>query len=135
MQLNKVLLAGNLTRDPELRYTPQGTAVCTMSLALNRNYKSGEGSKQEVCYVRVVAWAKLAEICGQYLAKGRPVFIEGRLQSRSWQTQDGSKRNTLEVVAVNIQFLGSKPKPEPEKEPEIEMTAEEFVNNDDSVPF
>lgn len=105
--LNKVFLIGNLTRDPELRYTPSGTAVTTFSLAMSRSFNSPGGEKKEdVCYVRVVCWAKLAQICSEYLFKGRPVFIEGRLQSRSWQAQDGSKRNTLEVIAQNVQFLG-----------------------------
>lgn len=105
--LNKVLLMGNLTRDPELRYAPNGTAVTTFTIAMGRVFNSATGEKKEdVCYVRVVSWAKLAQICGEYLFKGRPVFIEGRLQSRSWQAQDGSKRNTLEVVAQNVQFLG-----------------------------
>ena len=105
--LNKVLLMGNLTRDPELRYAPNGTAVTTFSIAIGRVFSSPTGEKKEdVCYVRIVCWAKLAQICGEYLFKGRPVFVEGRLQSRSWQAQDGSKRNTMEVVAQNVQFLG-----------------------------
>jgi len=105
--LNKVFLIGNLTRDPELRYTPSGTAVTTFSLAMSRSFNTPTGEKKEdVCYARVVCWAKLAQICSEYLFKGRPVFVEGRLQSRSWQAQDGSKRNTLEVIAQNVQFLG-----------------------------
>ncbi|MBI4314248.1 MAG: single-stranded DNA-binding protein [Candidatus Omnitrophica bacterium] len=111
--LNRVFLIGNLTRDPELRYIPSGTAVATFTVASNRSYtlQSGE-KKDEACFVRVVVWAKRAELCGQYLSKGSPVFVEGRLQSRSWETPDGQKRSTLEVVALNIQFLakgGSKP--------------------------
>jgi len=105
--LNKVLLMGNLTRDPELRYAPNGTAVTTFTIAMSRAFNTATGDKkEEVCYVRVVCWAKLAQICSEYLFKGRPVFVEGRLQSRSWQAQDGTKRNTLEVVAQNVQFLG-----------------------------
>ncbi|MFH1062588.1 MAG: single-stranded DNA-binding protein [Candidatus Omnitrophota bacterium] len=105
--LNKVLLMGNLTRDPELRYAPSGTAVTTFTIAMSRAFNSTAGEKKEdVCYVRVVCWAKLAQICSEYLFKGRPVFVEGRLQSRSWQAPDGAKRNTMEVVAQNIQFLG-----------------------------
>ena len=105
--LNKVLLMGNLTRDPELRYAPSGTAVTTFTIAMSRAFNSNAGEKKEdVCYVRVVCWAKLAQICSEYLFKGRPVFVEGRLQSRSWQANDGTKRNTLEVIAQNIQFLG-----------------------------
>ena len=107
--LNKVMLIGNITRDPELRYTPQGRAVVTLGLAVNRNFKSQTGEKkQETCFINVVAWAQLAEICNQYLQKGRPVFVEGRLQSRSWQDQEGKKRSVIEVVADNVQFLGSR---------------------------
>ncbi len=105
--LNKVFLMGNLTRDPELRYAPNGTAVATFTIAMNRVYNSTTGEKkEEVSYVRVVCWAKLAQICSEYLFKGRPVFVEGRLQSRSWQANDGTKRNALEVIAQNVQFLG-----------------------------
>ena len=104
---NKVFLMGNLTRDPELRYIPSGTAVATFTVASNRVYTSSAGEKkEEACFVRVVPWARQAELCGEYLTKGSPVFVEGRLQSRSWETPDGQKRSTLEVVAQNIQFLG-----------------------------
>ena len=106
--LNKVFLIGNLTRDPELRYTPSGIAVVNLRLAINRRYKDKTGElKDEVCYVTATAWDKQAEVCNQYLHKGRPVFIEGRLQSRSWETNDGQKRNTIDVRAERIQFLGS----------------------------
>jgi single-strand DNA-binding protein len=105
--LNKVFMIGNLTRDPELRYIPSGTAVASFTLASNRVYSSAAGEKkEEACFVRVVAWARQAELCGEYLTKGSPVFVEGRLQSRSWETPDGQKRSTLELVAQNIQFLG-----------------------------
>ncbi len=104
--LNKVFLIGNLTRDPELRYIPSGSAVATFTVAVNRVYKSQAGEKKEqVSFIRVVVWGRRAEVCGEYLSKGSPVFVEGRLQSRDWQTQDGQKRNTVEVVADNIQFL------------------------------
>ena len=111
--LNKVLLMGNLTRDPELRYIPSGTAVATFTVASNRAYTLASGEKrEEACFVRVVAWARQAELCGQYLSKGSPVFVEGRLQSRSWETPDGQKRSTIEVIAQNVQFLGkAAPKP------------------------
>ena len=105
--LNKVFMIGNLTRDPELRYIPSGTAVASFTLASNRVDSSAAGEKkEEACFVRVVAWARQAELCGEYLTKGSPVFVEGRLQSRSWETPDGQKRSTLELVAQNIQFLG-----------------------------
>lgn len=103
---NKVLLMGNLTRDPELRYIPSGQAVTSFSIAVNRAYTGQTGEKkEEVSFIRVVVWARLAEICNEYLKKGSPVFVEGRLQSRTWDAQDGTKRSTLEVVAQSVQFL------------------------------
>ena len=109
--LNKVFLMGNLTRDPELRYIPSGTAVAGFTVAAGRTYTSSTGEKkEETCFVRVVAWARQAELCGEYLSKGSPIFVEGRLQSRSWETPDGQKRSTLELVAQNIQFLGRLPR-------------------------
>ena len=104
--LNKVLLIGNLTRDPELRYIPSGSAVATFTVAVNRVYKDQAGEKKEqVSFIRVVVWGRRAEVCGEYLSKGSPVFVEGRIQSRDWETQEGQKRSTVEVVADNIQFL------------------------------
>ncbi|OIO39714.1 MAG: hypothetical protein AUJ72_00145 [Candidatus Omnitrophica bacterium CG1_02_46_14] len=104
--LNKVLLIGNLTRDPELRYVPSGSAVANFTLAMNRVYKLQTGEKkEEVSFVKVIVWGRMAEVCGEYLHKGNPVFVEGRLQSRSWDGPDGQKRSVLEVIAVNIQFL------------------------------
>ncbi len=105
--LNRVLLMGNLTRDPEVRQTAGGMTVANLGLAVNRNYNTKTGEKkEEVCFVRVVVWGKQAENCGQYLSTGSTVFVEGRLQSRSWETDDGQKRNTLEVVALSVQFMG-----------------------------
>jgi single-strand DNA-binding protein len=104
--LNRVLLIGNLTRDPELRYIPSGSAVATFTLGVNRVYKTQTGEKKEqASFIRIVVWGRRAEVCGEYLSKGSPCFVEGRLQSRDWQTQDGQKRNTVEVIADNIQFL------------------------------
>jgi len=106
--LNKVFLIGNLTKDPELRYTPSGTAVVNLRLATNRRFKDRNGElKEEACFLTVVVWDKQAETCNQYLRKGRPVFIEGRLQSRSWEDNSGQKRNVLEVRAERVQFLGA----------------------------
>ena len=106
--LNKVLLIGNLTRDPELRYIPSGSAVTSFTVASNRVYKTQTGEKkEEVSFVRVVVWGRLAEVCNDYLKKGRPVFVEGRLQSRSWEAPDGQKKSALEVIATNIQFLNA----------------------------
>ncbi len=104
--LNKVMLIGSLTRDPELRYVPSGSAVASFTLAMNRVYKLQTGEKkEEVSFVKVIVWGRMAEVCGEYLAKGSPVFVEGRLQSRSWDGPDGQKRSAMEVIAVNIQFL------------------------------
>ncbi len=101
--LNKVLLIGNLTVDPELRYTPQGTAVATFSVATNRNWTDQAGQPQEaVEFTRCVAWAKLAEVCSQILKKGRKVYVEGRLQTREWESHDKTKRRTTEVVIDNM---------------------------------
>lgn len=106
VNLNKVFLVGNLTRDPELRYTPQGTAVTTLRIAVNRPFKSKDGQMQkDTCFVNVVVWSQMAEVCNQYLQKGRGVFVEGRLQSRSWQNNEGKNRSVLEVVAVRVQFM------------------------------
>ena len=108
--LNRVLLIGNLTRDPDLRYTPKGTAVTEIGLAVNRVYTGEDGErKEETTFVDVTLWARLAEIAGQYLKKGRPVFVEGRLQLDTWDDkQTGQKRSKLRVVAENIQLLGSR---------------------------
>src|SRR3989344_437544 len=107
--LNKVLLIGNLTRDPELRYTPSGAAVCTFSVATNRSYTAADGTKKEETeFIRIVSWNKLAELCSQLLAKGRKVYVEGRLQTRSWETPDGQSKQTTEVVIDDMRILDSK---------------------------
>lgn len=101
--LNKILLIGNLTVDPELRYTPQGTAVATFSVATNRNWTDQAGQPQEaVEFTRCVAWSKLAEVCSQILKKGKKVYVEGRLQTREWEAQDKTKRRTTEVIIENM---------------------------------
>ncbi len=106
--LNKVMLIGNLTRDPEVRYTPKGSAVCDMAIAVNRRFMTDNGERQEeVTYLDIVLWGKTAELAGQYLAKGRSVFIEGRLQMDTWEDKaTGQKRSKIRVVAENLQFLG-----------------------------
>ncbi len=107
--LNKVQLIGNLTRDPELRYTPNGTAVCTLGLATNRTWVTESGEKKEdVEYHRLVAWSKLAELCSQLLVKGRKVYVEGRLKTRQWTGQDGSARSTTEIVINDMLILDSR---------------------------
>ncbi len=104
--LNKVFLIGNLTRDPELRYTTSGVPVANLRIAVNRRFRDKSGElKEDTCFVTVTAWDKQAEICNQYLQKGRQIFVEGRLQSRSWETSDGQKRSAIDVRAERIQFL------------------------------
>lgn len=105
---NKIILIGNLTRDPELRYTPQGTSVCNFGIAVNRRYKQGDETKEEVTFINVVVFGKQADTCGQYLNKGSAVLIEGRLQERRWETEDGQKRSRHEVVAQSVRFLSKK---------------------------
>lgn len=149
--LNRVFFMGNLTRDPELRYTPNGLAVTSFTVASNRNYVTQSGEKKDsVTFMRIVVWGKRAETCGQYLNKGSSVFVEGRIQNRSWQAQDGTKRTAVEIVANNVQFLGA-PKgaagPIKQKEgsqvqldvaPDIDIPQEGVESNSqntDEVPF
>lgn len=107
--LNKVMLIGNLTRDPELRYTPAGTAVCTFGLATNRAWTTQSGdTKEETEFHRIVAWNKLGELCSQLMTKGRKVYVEGRLATHSWTGQDGSQRSTTEIVIEDMILLDSK---------------------------
>lgn len=104
--LNKVMLIGNLTRDPEMRYTPQGAAVCTFGVATNRSWTTESGEKKEDAeFHNIVAWNKLAEICSQLLKKGRKVYVEGRLSTRSWQGQDGTQKQRTEVVITDMVIL------------------------------
>jgi single-strand DNA-binding protein len=105
--LNRVQLIGNLTRDPELRYTPSGTAVCSFSIATNRSWTTDTGEKkEEVDFHRIVAWNKLAELCSQFLVKGRKVYVEGRLQTRSWAAQDGTQKQTTEIIINDMILIG-----------------------------
>lgn len=151
VSFNRVLLMGNLTRDPELRYVPSGMAVCTFTMAINRIYSTQSGEKKdEVTYVRIVVWGKRGEVVGQYLSKGSPVFVEGRLRTRSWQTPEGQNRSTTEVVADNIQFLrlnrGQQSSQEPAVKDEaqeidlspespIEDTGSSEITKNDDIPF
>lgn len=105
VSFNKVILIGNLTRDPEVRYTPSGTAVASFGLAVNHRYKQGDEMKDEVCFIDIVVFGKQAENCGQYLSKGQGAIIDGRLQQRRWETEEGQKRSKHEVVAQSIRFL------------------------------
>ncbi len=107
---NKVMIIGNLTRDPEIKYTPKGTAIADIGLAVNRNYTTESGEKrEEVTFIDVTLWGRVAEIVGEYCKKGRPLFVEGRLQLDSWDDKaTGQKRSKLKVVGENIQLLGSR---------------------------
>lgn len=105
VELNKVILIGNLTRNPELRYTPSGTPVANFGLAVNRRFRQGDDQKDEVCYVDIVAFGKQAENCGQYLSKGDGAIIDGRLHYRQWETEEGQRRSKHEVVAQSVTFL------------------------------
>lgn len=109
--LNKVMLIGNLTRDPEVRFTPKGNAVCDLGLAVNRRYTTDGGeSREEVTFLDIVLWGKQAELAGKYLHKGRPVFIEGRLQMDTWEDKtSGQKRSKIKIVGEHMQFIDSKP--------------------------
>ncbi len=121
MNLNRATIIGNVTRDPEMRTTPNGQNVCTFGVATNHVWKDAQGQKQEKAeFHNIVAWGKLAEICGQYLTRGRKVYVEGRLQTREWEGQDGAKRNRTEIVCENMILLdrpavggGAMPRPAP----------------------
>jgi single-strand DNA-binding protein len=105
---NRVLLMGNLTRNPEIRYTPSGTAVADLGLAINENFKNKAGEMvEQTCFVDVVVWGRQAETSSEYLHKGSPVFVEGRLQLDQWESQEGEKRSKLRVRADRVQFLGA----------------------------
>jgi single-strand DNA-binding protein len=161
--LNRVQLIGNLTRDPELRYTPSGTAVCSFGIATNRSWTTDTGEKKEESeFHRIVAWNKLAELCSQFLTKGRKIYVEGRLATRNWTGQDGQQRNTTEIVIDDMILLDNrrsgdeageaparhvaKPpvteevpeevveQPKESKKPKVEESADEQVAADD-IPF
>lgn len=102
---NKTILMGNLTKDPEIRYTPSGTAVANFGLAVNHRYKQGDEMRDEVCFIDIVVFGKQAENCGQYLSKGQGIIVDGRLQQRRWESEDGQKRSRHEVVAQSVTFL------------------------------
>ena len=151
ISLNKVFLIGNLTRDPELRYIPSGTAVAGFDLAINRPYLTQSGEKkEETSFIKIVVWARRAEVCAEYLKKGSPVFVEGRMRSRSWEGKDGQKRSTVEVIASNVQFLRSSPRvnaapQQPDKSfdegnkgegvESIDLDSAGAGNNSEEIPF
>ena len=140
--LNKVMLMGNLTRDPELRYLQSGTAVCDFGMAVNRRWRSNTGEqREEVCFVDVTFFGRTAEVISEFMKKGRPIYVEGRLKLDSWTDKNGQKRNKLRVVGETMQFLdargpaaegGSGPSGVPE---EKTPSGDEFDIEDDSIPF
>lgn len=153
MSVNKVILVGNLGKDPELRYTASGVAVATFSLATSERYKGRDGQQQEKTeWHNVVAWRQLAEICGKYLHKGKQVYIEGKIQTRSYDDRDGNKRYMTEIVADQMQMLGSRNEEggarqassgqgyqsqpaRQEQEPAASNFKEPSYNTDDDIPF
>ena len=144
--LNRVQLIGNLTRDPELRYTPTGTAVCSFGMATNRSWTTDTGEKRdEAEFHRIVAWNKLAELCSQFLTKGKKVYVEGRLSTRSWNAQDGTQKTTTEIIISDMILIDSsglrsgtsgqgRTESEPAAEPKEEAPKEESLSKSKSVP-
>jgi single-strand DNA-binding protein len=133
--VNKVILVGNLGADPEIRYTAGGTAVCRLSIATSRRYTDKQGNRQEeTAWHRVDAWGKLAEICGQYLSKGRQVYIEGRLKYGSYE-KDGVKHYTTDIIAENLQLLGGPGQGNRAQEPEPGFGPPEGGVPEDDIPF
>lgn len=138
MSVNKVILVGNLGRDPELKYTPSGAAVASFSIATTEKYKDRDGQFVEKTeWHNVVAWKQLAEICGKYLHKGKQVYIEGKLQTRKWQDRDGNDRYTTEIVAEQMQMLGGKGEGTGNAKPQRpnNCQSEAPFNPDDDIPF
>ena len=154
---NKVFLMGNMTRDPELRYTPSGTAVCEFSIAVNRNWKSGDGEmREETCFVDCTMWGRRGEVVAEYFSKGKPIFIEGRLQLDQWESREGEKRSKLKVVAESFEFLAGRgeggdqsggarpsrqradrpaPRRQPDEVPPQQQNEGGFAVQDDDIPF
>ena len=131
--VNKVILIGHLGADPELRYTPNGTPVANFRIATTERWTNKQGERMESTeWHRIVAWGKLGEFCGQYLNKGKQVYIEGRLRTRSWEDKDGKKQWTTEIIAQRLQLLG---KPEKSSTPPEELAAPEEVPTEEDIPF
>lgn len=142
MAVNKVMLIGNLGRDPEIRYTTSGQAVANFTLATTEKYTNREGERQENTeWHRIVAWGRLAEICGEYLTKGRMVYIEGSIRTRSWEDKEGNTRYTTEIVARNMQMLGGQggrtdaPSSQDERMPADFDIEDDSFGSDDDIPF
>lgn len=135
ISVNQVFISGNLTHDPELRYTPSGQAVTNFSIANNRRYRDQSGEwKEETNFVRIVAWGRQAETCSEYLKKGSPVLVEGRLMQRSWQTPEGQKRSVVEIRAQRVHFL-SAPRAEVVEEKAVEEALPKEEEGEEEIPF
>jgi single-strand DNA-binding protein len=131
--LNKIMIIGHLGRDPEMRYTPKGRPVTNFSLATSRSWKTSDGERREETeWFNVVAWGSLAEICNEYLAKGQQVYVEGRLQTRQWEDDEGQKRKTVEIVAKEMIMLGDRKK---SASTEDDSLNDEFLDEEDEFPF
>ncbi|HLE08033.1 MAG TPA: single-stranded DNA-binding protein [Thermodesulfobacteriota bacterium] len=134
--VNKVILVGNLGKDPEIRYTPGGVAVANFTLATSENWTSKEGKKEtKTEWHRIVAFGRLAEICGEYLNKGKQVYIEGKIQTRQWEDKDGNKRYTTEIVANTLQMLGRAEKAEEAAPAGMPAAEEPPATETDDIPF
>ena len=140
--VNKVILVGNLGADPDMRYTPSGAGVCELRLATNESWTDKNGQKQERTeWHRIVVWGKRGEVCGKYLSKGRQVYVEGRLRTRSWEDKDGNKRYTTEIIANDVQFLGGRDSGGPRRENDGPPPADPDYGGgtstgpDDDIPF
>lgn len=135
--LNKVTIIGHLGRDPEMRYTPSGRPVTTFSVATSRSWNTSDGERRsDTEWFNVVSWGSLAEICKQYLSKGQQVYIEGRLQTRRWEDDDGNKRTTVEIVAKEMIMLGDrKKKPDKDEVEQAKELTENSIEEEDEFPF
>jgi single-strand DNA-binding protein len=135
--VNKVILVGNLGKDPEVRFTPGGKAVCKFPLATTERWSNGEGQQERTEWHNIVVWGRSAENCGQYLAKGRQIYLEGSLRSRSYDDKEGNKRYVTEIIAQRVQFLGGKPNGAAESDigSESESVSGTGPSGDDEVPF
>jgi single-strand DNA-binding protein len=132
---NKAILMGNLTRDPEVRYLPSGTAVASFAIAVNRKFKQGEETKEEVSYIDIVVFGKPAENCGQYLNKGDSVLVDGRIQQRRWETEDGQKRSKIEVVAQTVTFMPKRSGQAPRGSGDSQAEPLPEPSGDEEIPF
>ncbi|MBA7641877.1 Single-stranded DNA-binding protein [subsurface metagenome] len=131
---NRIILAGNLTRDPELRYTPSGTPVCSFDLAINSFYTDSKGEKKEdATFVPIIVWKRQAELCAEHLKKGRPALIEGRVKQERWNDKENKKRSRLTVIASLVRFLGTPPKAEDTPVPADTEPAQEVP--EENIPF